>query len=317
MPGYSGTYATPRLDLGRAMWEYMLGSQQFIGTRVLPIFRTMKKSAAFSKITRESILRSRNVKRAPRGSYSRDQYEAKDQSYSCEERGHEQPLDDVERELYASDFSAELAAARIAANVVLLEQERDIASMIFNATTWNGAALYTDNSGAPWATVGTDIIGQVDAAKDKVRTNSGMKANALIISQAQIKNLKANTAIKAAISYVAIPTEDQILAALTGLFGLKHVIVGDQIRNSAKEGQAFVGADVWSSSYAMIARVAESEDLTEPCIGRTMLWTADSPENATVEEYREEQTRSWVYRARHQADEVVFDANYGHLLKIA
>lgn len=317
MPNYSGTYATPRLDLGRAMWEYMIGSQQFIGTRVLPIFKTMKKSATFSKITRDSILRSRNVKRAPRAAYSRDTYDAKDQSYICEERGHEQPLDDVERSLYASDFSAESAAARIASQVVLQEQERDIAAMIYNTTTWTGAALYTDNSGTPWATAATDIIGQVDAAKEKVRVNSGMKPNALIIGQGQIVNFKKNTAIKDAIRYTAIPTEDQILLALSGLFGLKYIVLGDMIKNTAKEGQAFVGADVWGSTYASIARICETEDLTEPGLGRTMLWSADSPENATVEEYREEQTRSWVYRARHHADEIVFDANYAHLLKVA
>jgi len=317
MPGYSGTYATPRLDLGRAMWEYMLGSQGLIGTRVLPIFPTMLKSAAFSKITRASILRSRNVKRAPRAAYSRDQYEAKDQTFTCEERGHEQPLDDVERSLYARDFDAESAASRIAANVVLLEQERDISAMVFNTTTWTGSSLYTDNSGTPWATAGTDIIGHVDAAKEKVRTNSGMKANALVISQAQLQNFKKNTAIKDAIKYTAIPTEDQIVAALQGLFGLKYILVGDMIRNSAKEGQAFVGEDVWSSTYAMICRIAEGQDLAEACLGRTMLWTADSPDNATVEEYREEQTRSWIYRARHHTDEVVFDANFGHLLKVA
>lgn len=319
MPNYSGTYATPRLDLGRAMWEYMLGSNQFIGVnRILPIFNTMKKAASFSKITRDSILRSRNVKRAPRAAYSRDQYEAKDQQYNCEERGHEQPLDDVERSLYRSDFDAESAASRIAANVVLLEQERDVASMIFNTTTWAlGGALGTDNSGSPWATAGTDIIGQVEAAKTKVRQNSGSRPNALIIGYGVIESFKKNTAIKDAIKYVSIPTEDAILNALSGLFGLKNIIVGDAIRNSAKEGQAFTGADVWSTTYAMIARVAETNDLAEGCLGRTMLWTEDSPQNATVEEYREEQTRSWVYRARHHADEIVFDANYAHLLKIA
>lgn len=317
MPNYSGTYATPRLDLGRAMWEYMLGSQSFIGTRVLPIFSTMKKEASFSKITRESILRSRNVKRAPRSAYSRDTYDAKDQTFNCEERGHEQPLDDTERSLYASDFDAESAAAKIAAQVVLQEQEKDIADMIFNTTTWTGAALYTDRSAAPWLTASSDIIGHVDAAKDKVRIGSGMRANALIISYGVLTGLKANTAIKDAIKYTAIPTEDQIIAALSGLFGLRHIIVGDHVKNSAKEGQAFSGADIWSATYAMIARVCETQDLTEPGIGRTMLWAEESPSNATVEEYREEQTRSWVYRARHHADEVVFDANYGHLLKIA
>jgi hypothetical protein len=323
MPRQSGSYATPRLDLGKAMWEYMLGASSFIGAgsvgaSVLPIFKTMKKSASFSKISRESILRSRNVKRAPRGAYSRDDYETKDQSYSCEERGHEQPLDDVEREIYASDFAAELASAKIAANVVMTEQERDVSAMILNISSWTGASLFTDNKATPWTTVGTDILGQIIAAKEKVRGNTGMSANALVISKSVMENgLKLNTAIRSAIQYTAIPTQAAIVQALSGLLDLKYILVGDAVTNSAKEGQTFVSADAWSNRYAMVCRVAETEDLVEPCIGRTMLWTADSPENTTVDEYREEQTRSWIYRCRQHVDEVVFDVNFGHLIQIA
>lgn len=323
MPRYSGTYAAPRLDLGVALWEFMLGRTNFIGagpagSAVLPIFATQKKSAAFSKITRDSILRSRNVKRAPRAAYSRDDFDAKDQSFSCEERGHEVPLDDVERSLYASDFDAENASARVAANVILLEQEKDVSAQIFNTSTWTGASLYTDVSAAPWATAASDVLAHIMAAKEKVRANTGMTANALIISKAVLeKGLKINTGIKSAIQYTAIPTEDAVVRALGGLLGLKYILVGDAVKNTAKEGQAFSGSDVWSATYAMIARVAESEDLSEPCLGRTFLWASDSPDNATVEEYREEQTRSWIYRCRQNVDEVVFDANFGHLLKIA
>ncbi len=317
MPQVSGTYATPRMDLGVALWEYMLDSNQFIGTQILPIFKTMLKSANFSKITRESILRSRNVKRAPRAAYSRDEVATKDQLFNCEERGHEQPVDDVERALYARDFDADMAASRMASQVVLQEQEKDIADMVFDTDVWTGASLYTDHSGdAPWATVGTDIVGQVDTAKEAVRTNSGMKANALIIAQSTIKSFKANTAIKDAIKYVAIPTEEQIIAALKGLFGLKYIFVGDGVKNTADENKAFVGADIWSPKYASVARVIESDNLDEAGLGRTMLWSADSPDNSTVEEYREEQTRSTVFRARHHADEVIFDPLFAQLIKI-
>jgi hypothetical protein len=41
---------------------------------------------------------------------------------------------------------------------------------------------------------------------------------------------------------------------------------------------------------------------------------ADRDDGLIVEEYREEQTRSWIYRARHNVDEKVLDASFGHLL---
>jgi hypothetical protein len=304
------------MDLGQAMWEVNFSQRTFIGTQVLPIFSTPKRAANFSRITKESISRKRNVKRAARSAYSRDEFEAKDQGYSCKERGHEQPLDDGERELYASDFAAEQAASRIAMQVVLQEQERDIAATVFNPSLFTGSS-YNDVSGTPWATASTDIIGQIKTSAKSVRLNCANAANALIISQSVLDNqIGNNTAIASKLQYTQVPTQDAIIKALGGLFNLKHIIVGNVVDNTANEGQAFLGGDMWGTSYAMVARICETNDLTEPGLGRTMLWSADSAENALVEEYREEQTRSWIYRCRHHVDEVIFDIAFGQLLKI-
>jgi hypothetical protein len=55
-------------------------------------------------------------------------------------------------------------------------------------------------------------------------------------------------------------------------------------------------------------------DLREPCIGRTFLWTADSPQNIVTESYREEQTRSDIYRVRQYTDEAFVFTGAGYLL---
>lgn len=316
MPNVSGSYAIPRMDLGVAMREYQINAEGLIGTQVLPIFETPKKSAAFSKITRASLLRSRNVRRAARTAYSRDTFDAKDQTYNCKERGHEQPCDDSERALYANDFNCDLECSMLAMDVVRQEQEKDIAAMLRDTSVWTGAALFTDNKATPWSTAGTDILAQIIAGAEKVRTNCGLRPNALIIGAATLANMRLNTGIKDAIKYVAVPTIDQITQLLAALCGVKKVLVGDLIKNSAKEGQDFTGADVWGKKYAMLARIAETKNLNEPCLGRTMLWVSDSPNAVMVEQYREEQTRSDVFRARHNADEVVFDPSYAHLLQI-
>ena len=44
-------------------------------------------------------------------------------------------------------------------------------------------------------------------------------------------------------------------------------------------------------------------DVAEPCVGRTFIWSEDSPENPVVESYREEQAKSDVIRVRHNVDE--------------
>ncbi|MFH0817063.1 MAG: hypothetical protein V1909_00340, partial [Candidatus Micrarchaeota archaeon] len=127
MPDYQGTRAIPRLELGEAALEFIQAQDEFIGTKVLPIFPTKKKASIFPAITRESITRDADTKRAPRGNYNRDSFQAKDRQYACEEHGLEGPLDDSEREMYASDFDSELTTVQIVTRRVIQAQEKRIA----------------------------------------------------------------------------------------------------------------------------------------------------------------------------------------------
>jgi len=289
----------------------------FIGITMLPVFPTRKKAAAFSAITRESILRRRNVKRAAKSAYNRDSYEGDDISYSCQEYGHEQPLDDSERALYASDFDAELVAVMVAEGVLTREQEIRIAAALFNTTTWTGDALYTDYSADPWDSADADIIGQVKAMKEKVRQNVGMEPDSLLVSKVQFDNATTiNSDILDRLKYTQTATKRALEENLAAILGIGRVVVGNGVYNSAAEGQDMTAADIWSDDYAMVAVTAKTNQLAEPCLGRTMLWTADSPENVTVEEYREPQSRSGIYRVRQQTDEKVFDPYFAHLAKI-
>lgn len=314
----SGSIATPRLDLGAALMEFIDNQSDFIGTKVFPIFKSKVKSAYYSAITRETLAQTGDTKRSTRGNYNRGNFGTKDKSFACIEHGWEQPLGDDERKLYATDFDAELVASKIAENVVLRAQEARIADAVFNTSTFTGAAYYTDNSGTPWSTASTDIKGQVDAAKAKIRQNCGITPNALIFNYTTLGRIKANTNIKDAVKYTSFPSDELLQNALSAYFGVKYIIVAKAIKNSAKEGQTFSGADIWSNLYAMLAVIAENgQDLSQPALGRTFLWTEDCPENVFVEQYREEPTRSDIYRTRQHTDEELIDKNFGHLLKIA
>lgn len=317
MPNYQGDYGTPRLELGAAVMEFMQTQEEFVGSQVLPIFNTPKKKATFPAITRESLTRDADTKRAPRAEYNRDGYEAKDKNYSCEEHGLEGQLDDSERELYKNDFDAELVTTRTVARRVMQAQEKRVSNLVFNTSTFTGSSLYTTHASSPWSANDSDAIDQVRQAKEKVRQNCGMKANALVISETNKERLKALDVVKESIKYVARLTDSELENALKDLFGVKYLIVAGGIRNTAKEGKAFSGADIWSSDYAMVARIVEnSEDLSDPGLGRIFLWSEDSPENPVVEQYREEKTRSDVFRVRHHVDEQIIDPYFGHLLRV-
>lgn len=315
---YSGTRAVPRMDLGAAVMEYVEQENEFIGTRVLPVFRTQKQKSVFPAITRESITRDADTKRATRGNYNRDGFSAKDKSYNCQEHGLEGALDDSERSMYESDFDAALVTTKITTRRVLQAQEKRIADVIFSTSTFSGNSLYTDNSASPWDNIATKVIEQIRAAKAKVRKNCGIVPNALILSSTNIERLKANTEIVDLIKYTSRPTDAEIRQAFADLFGIKHIFEGKAIRNTAKEGKSFVSGDIWSDNYALVALVADDgQDLSQPGLGKTFLWESDSPENAVVEQYRAEEIRSDVFRVRQHVDEMIIDPYFGHLLKIA
>lgn len=312
---HAASYTRPRLDLGEALLQFPLTQPGFIGLEILPVFGTAKKTATFTAITRETITATRDTTRKARAAYARDDHETEDQNFTCKEYGFEQALDDSERELYATDYDAEMVAAQIARDVLLREQEKRIASAIFNTTTWTGAALYTDVS-TDWDSSSGTIVADVMSAKEKVRQNCGLPANTVIFSAAHIPSLMKNTDLIARISYNQVMTAGAVMSVLPALFGVDRVLIGGSVKNSSDEGVAYSGADIWSDDYCWVGVTARTNSLAEPCVGRTFLWTADSPDNAMIEEYREEQTRSSIFRARQHTDEKVIDEYFGHLLLI-
>lgn len=316
MPQVSGTYASPRLDLGEAMMEYILDENQFIGTEALSLLPTKKKAASFSKVTRASLLRQRTTARAAKAKYNRDDHEIKDGSYSCEEHGWEELLDDGDRELYATDYDAEEVTAKLAVDVILRNQERRIAALLFNTTTWTGASYFTNNSGTPWSNTATNILSHVLAAIEKSRVLTGLQPNALIVGKKTLNQMVQNDDVRYSIQGVAQLSFKEAVKFLAPYFGVDRILVGDGVTNTANEGQAESLSDIWSNSYAMVARIATTNSIKEPCVGRTWMWTSDSPSNTVIEEYRDETVRSDVFRARHFVDEMVLDKAYAHLMQI-
>lgn len=317
---YSGGYSTPRMDLAEAFMEHMGQSMSHIALAILPLFRTLRQAAKFPKLKRSSMLRSADVRRAPNGGYNEVGIEAVDDDYSCEERGLEGRVDDRHRAFYQNDFDLEMAVGNQVAEKIMLAREIDVQAMIQDpVTNWpsGNAALYTDVSAAPWDTATSNVIGHIQAAKEKVRRLTGMIPNALILGESQFQNLLQNDDILLRFPGAPRVTEEMIMSNLGPIFGIEKVLRGKTVRNTADEGLTEVVSDVWNDDYAMVAVVAnENDPITTPCVGRTFLWTPDSASDLVAEQYRDEQKRGNKLRYRHDTDEVIIDSSYGHLLKI-
>jgi hypothetical protein len=182
-------------------------------------------------------------------------------------------------------------------------QEKRIADVIFNTTNFSANSV-----SAEWNTYTTaDPVGDVKDGIVAFKNQCGMLPDALIISFTTFHDLPRVSAIQNLLKYTypGIDLANMTSTILAQLFGVPRVLVAGSVYDSAGKGQDASITDIWSYEYAALCKIASGQDITEPCVGRTFLWTGDSPQNPVVEQYREEGVRSDVYRVRHNVSEAL------------
>jgi hypothetical protein len=321
MPSPSEALATLRPDLGGSFEDFELAMDRlgFIGHRILRPVEVQVASGTFGRIPLAQLLKNADVKRTSRSGYSRGDWEFQDENFATKEYGFEEPVDQRDVRLYANYFDAEMVSAELARDTVLREAEKRIAAAIFNTTTWNGAAL-TTAVGTEWSTAATAVpINDVEAAVRKVYEGTGMWPNALVMDRIVFRNLRncdqIIERIQSAGAGTATKPSDITAEMLARVFDLKYVLVGGSSKNSANEGQAATPVQIWDDEYVMVCRIAETDNIKEPCIGRTFHWGADGSQiGGTMETYDDPKARGEVVRCRHEVHEKVIEPKFGHLL---
>lgn len=307
--------ALPRADLGEVIGEFNPSAEGFIAREVLPGRETRERAAEITVIKRENASRV-NVDHANGAAFNRITMATGNVPYAAVEHGLEGPVTSEDIALAMSEYDAEAEVTLDVHRKLLVEREIRVKELVLNTSTWTGAALYTDNSGSPWATTSTDIIAQVNAAKEKVRINTGYVPNTLVMGQVPMNHLLVNDDIISRFPGSPIISEAMIRAQLAAIFGLENLVVGKQVYNSANQGQDYVGADIWGEQFVQVCKLSMGS-LRSGGLGRTMIWSAmDSIGESPVETYPEEQTDSTIIRDREYSQELIFDEFFAHMMKI-
>ena len=320
MASPSSSLATLRPDLAGSLMEFDLemNLNGFVGSQVLPVINVDRESGKFGKIPLEQLLQSADTKRAAGAGYSRGNWSFTDESFVCEEYGHEEPVDDREAKIYADYFDAELVSTLRARSTIMVEAEKRIAAAVYNETTFSGQITTVTNE---WddATNCTPIV-DVNTAINLAYDRTGIWPDSLVINKKVFRNLRASDKVKDAIasSGAGDPTKqsDITVQMIAQCFDLRNVFVAGGSTNSAAEGQTAVPAQIWSDEYAMVFKAASSDDIREACLGRTFHYGGDgSQANGAVESYRDENVRADIVRVRHDVDEKILYSEVGQLLK--
>jgi len=317
--------AITRLDLSATFEEFdlALSRNQFIGATVFRPVEVAAQAADVGKVPIEALLKEHETRRSPGAAYNRSDFEFTTFSYATQEHGWEEVIDDRTLKTFGDIIRIEPIKTQRAIDMVLRKYEIDAATVLYDTAVWTGASLTTAVSN-PWSTVASGTpIADVHAAKEKVRLGSGLEANALICNRTQFWEAFKTDEVTNLIKYWGGDDPKKVSeATLAAAMDLDYVIVAGGIRDTGKQGQDVSISSIWSDTYAMVCRIATTADPQEPCVARSFIFSEDGPaapggggQFATiVEEYREENRRGGVIRARTDYDQVVMYKEAGHLL---
>ena len=325
--------AITRLDLSLSYGEFNLAASRagFIGLQALPpIGVANESSTSFPKVLVESLLRKvETTHRAPKGTYKRDDFDWTTDSYSLDEHGVEEVVDDATIERYGDVIRAEVIHTNRAVHRVLSALEQAIADVLFTASFANKTAV-----GTTWNTEATATpIADIDGAIESVKTQCGDRPNTLILTDYGLWKLKRTDEIEDLLKYSGRddPKNLGLLTGLMELFDLQQILVAKSFTNTADEGQSATFSRYWDTTMAMVAKIENDGmdgdlESPNPQLGRTIFKTEgdgavplpgamDDGENALlIEEYREENRRGGVIRARTKYQVKTLHTDCAHLL---
>lgn len=300
--------ATANPVLTATFVNHMQNLASFVGRRIAPVFNSAEQAASYYVFDEENGFDIPDLEpRAPSSPYPRTKMLLSQDTFDCIDRGIELPVDDSERRKYESALSADMAAARRAANIVAVSHEKRV------YTKATSVAVPTSSPSAKWNTyTGTpgDPLGDIDTAKETIYDACGMEANLLVLPRAVFNAVRHHPDVVDRFKYTAggIITAQQ----LATLFNVREVVVPGALENTAADGQTISPSQIWGESV-LLCVTNPSPDLEAPNFMRTFNWSAiTGPSGALVESYREENVTSMIHRARTYSDEKITGASLAY-----
>jgi hypothetical protein len=306
-----------RPDLGMLLqFDMEMNRNGFIANQVAPVADVAEQSGTMGVIELKQFLKNPETGRDSRGNYNRTNYDFKDFTYATAENGIELPIDHRRAKIYRNWFDFEEMSARIALDTVLRGYEYRVANLLYNATTFASNKTDITEEWNDWTNAVP--LDDVIKAKRSMWEATGLYPNSLIINRRQFDSLRRNAQIveKIASSGAGESVKPGKITQqmLADCFDLDQIVVADAARDSANEGQDVSIAPMWSDEYAMLARLARTDNPEEPCLSRTVHWSEDGSQiGGTIETYYEDASRGDIVRVRHETEEKIIYTALGHL----
>ena len=232
--------------------------------------------------------------------------------FDLKEYGIEAPVDDIDREFAGSDaLDLRQAATEIAFNKAMIERERDFASLLFNTGTFSGFTAALTGSDR-WDNSASDPLSQVDTAVESIRQNTGVPRSeiSMLLGAKVWEACRKNTALTDFYKNVVAGAKILDEATVASALGIKEIIVGRAVANSAAEGASASMADIWGKFALVYHKVDNPRPLTPHGVGAC--FSMAGRQAGRVERYREE-PRQEIILVSYLEDRIVTNAKAGYL----
>lgn len=284
-------------------------NKRFLWNMIAPFARQDQQSGTYAIYTRDYWFRRQaGALRAASGPYTRVGYGVSSDTYATKERGFERALDDSIRNGSQLPEDMKITDVRFLTNLMELELEKDVAAACFVTGVWGTTTTLSGTD--QWSDYdASDPIAKADLAKRTIRRNTGAVPNVMFVGALAWEKLKEHPLLLDKYKHTqrGILTEELVAAAL----GVESLVVGDSVENTAAEGGAFNGSDIWTDNALFLVR-------NNPGLGvangaYTFIWDENGNVPWGIEEYRDETVRSDVTRIRtHYVPEIV-SSQHGYI----
>lgn len=301
--------------LDEIIHAYLLNQNSLIADRVFARREMKDQGGTASVVTRQSALTPVGSMKKSSDGYSKVQTALGKHPFQCVPEGIVEPVDgDMQAPPGWNDASdtVNLLAIRIA-----LQGDIEAAALLQDATVWDGSNAPATDAATAWATVATATpIADVTNAMALVQNATGVAPDTLVVNDIQLGYLLSNATIRASFPGAVALTRPLLESQLASIFGLSKLFVCGLRKNTSKDPDEFEGADVWSSTYAMVCKTASPDDpLAVPAIGRTFEWRTNGWQ--VSQEWKGGDADQWLFKAKRNYQRNVIDPAFGCLLNVA
>jgi hypothetical protein len=284
----------------------------FIAKDVFSIVPVDKDEGSFYKWGSATFLKREDTQRATGGKYNRSNPSLEKVNFATQERGHEAPMDDDVKANADSQLSLDRQFSEYATAKVLLDIENDAQGLLQASGSYASGHTTTLSGTSQWSNLTqSNPIGDVVTGMETIRGKTGRYPDTLVISAAvRAKLVQHSQIIARLVNVQRTGTGDISDDLLASVLGIKRILVANPIEITSAEGATATYADLYSDSAALVIT-------DEPRTGSRnfgVTWSRWGAGLVITENYREDNTRSTIYRSRAKYDQDVISSVSGYLI---